>query len=71
MAIRRVTKGFNSKVNCDARTYSYTLPTFAFAPHSEPISEDYRVPTGVIQKVNDVLKMFEGTHNYHNFTSKM
>lgn len=71
MAIRRVTKGFNSKGNCDARTYSYTLPTFAFAPHEMPISEDYRVPADVVQKVNDVLKMFEGTHNFHNFTSKV
>lgn len=71
MAIHRVTKGFNSKTNCDARTYSYTLPTFAFALHSMQISEDYRVLTDVIQKVNDVLKMFEGTHNFHNFTSKI
>ena len=24
-----------------------------------------------LMRLNDVLKMYEGTHNYHNFTSKM
>ena len=28
--IKRVTKNFNSKSACDARTYEYLLPTFAF-----------------------------------------
>lgn len=27
----RVTKGFNSKTACDARSYQYLLPTYAFA----------------------------------------
>ena len=31
-AIKRVTKNFNSKTACDARTYLYMMPTFAFAP---------------------------------------
>lgn len=31
-AIKRVTKNFNSKTACDARTYLYLTPTFAFAP---------------------------------------
>ena len=31
-AIKRVTKNFNSKTGCDARTYLYMTPTFAFAP---------------------------------------
>lgn len=26
----KTTKGFNAKTNCDARSYSYTLPTYSF-----------------------------------------
>ena len=33
--IKRVTKGFDSKNYCDSRTYSYVIPTFAFAPIEE------------------------------------
>ncbi|XP_014203245.2 tRNA pseudouridine synthase A [Copidosoma floridanum] len=33
-SIKRVTKGFNCKSKCNARTYSYTLPTYAFAPEN-------------------------------------
>lgn len=35
MAVFRVTKGFNAKLWCDARSYSYLCPTFAFAPITE------------------------------------
>ncbi|XP_046431478.1 tRNA pseudouridine synthase A [Neodiprion fabricii] len=44
--IKRVTKGFNSKSSCDARSYIYTMPTFAFAkkpPDSEVLNEEYDV----------------------------
>lgn len=70
-AVKRVTKGFNSKSNCDARTYTYTLPTVAFAPHGEQVDlESYRAPEDRIAKVNETLKLFEGTKNFHNFTSR-
>ncbi|XP_055607594.1 pseudouridylate synthase 1 homolog [Uranotaenia lowii] len=70
-AVKRVTKGFNSKSNCDARTYTYTLPTIAFASHGEkPDINSYRVPSDILDKVNETLKMYEGTKNYYNFTSK-
>ncbi|XP_048506702.1 pseudouridylate synthase 1 homolog isoform X2 [Athalia rosae] len=92
--IKRVTKGFNSKTKCDARTYEYIVPTFAFAPDSlcpnlskenfdidekvEALSTidgqpffEYRVSPEIINRVNSVLKLYEGTHNFHNFTSKI
>lgn len=28
--VARTTKGFNAKTNCDARSYSYTLPSYTF-----------------------------------------
>lgn len=34
---RRVTRSFHAQKNCDYRTYSYTLPTFAFAKSDEVI----------------------------------
>ncbi|XP_058450001.1 pseudouridylate synthase 1 homolog [Malaya genurostris] len=70
-AVKRVTKGFNSKSNCDARTYTYTLPTAAFALYNEKVNiSSYRLPEDRLQKVNDTLKLFEGTKNFHNFTSR-
>ena len=43
MDIRRVVRSFNSKNFCEARTYSYLMPTFAFAS-LEDTSESYRLP---------------------------
>lgn len=94
--LKRATKGFNCKSQCNARTYTYTLPTFAFAPDDpklvssekwadeeiakrtkeleiidgKPFTE-YRITPEIIDKVNEVLKVFEGTHNFHNFTARV
>lgn len=93
--IKRVTKGFNSKNQCDARTYRYVIPSFAFASEDmnllkvgeereldvdERIKQistidgksyiDYRLTVESIDRLNSILKLLEGTHNFHNFTSK-
>lgn len=68
--IRRVTKGFSSKNSCDGRTYSYTCPTFAFAPSEASIDFNYRIDSDVVDRMNETLKKFLGCHNYHNYTSK-
>ncbi|KAH8381471.1 hypothetical protein KR093_005391, partial [Drosophila rubida] len=71
--VERVTKGFNAKDQCNARTYTYTLPTVAFALSSEesqPEQDTYRIPPELLEKVNETLKLYEGTKNFHNFTSK-
>lgn len=69
--LKRVTKGFNAKDQCNSRTYSYTLPTIAFADQSDkaPLSE-FRATPEHLAKVNETLKLFEGTRNFHNFTSR-
>ncbi|XP_053693611.1 pseudouridylate synthase 1 homolog [Sabethes cyaneus] len=70
-AVKRVTKGFNSKSNCDARTYAYTLPTIAFASNDEEVDiKTYRLPEERLRTVNTTLKLYEGTKNFHNFTSR-
>lgn len=69
--VKRVTKGFNSKEKCDARTYTYTLPTISFADHEQDVSMDtYRLSDEKLDKLNGLLKLFEGTKNFHNFTSR-
>lgn len=69
--LKRVTKGFNAKEKCNARTYSYTLPTISFAQSKEPVDmKTYRCDNTTLAKVNETLQHFVGTHNFHNFTSR-
>nr|XP_037282602.1 tRNA pseudouridine synthase A-like isoform X1 [Rhipicephalus microplus] len=67
--IKRTTRGFNCKNNCDYRTYSYMLPSFSFAPPGVTPDESYRISNERIEEVNKVLALYKGCHNYHNFTS--
>ncbi|XP_075984626.1 pseudouridine synthase 1 isoform X2 [Anticarsia gemmatalis] len=70
--VKRVTNKFNSKSKCNARTYSYTLPTYVFEPSLETVEErkQYRIPEDKIEKVKKVLEIYKGTKSYHNFTEK-
>ncbi|KAL0965402.1 hypothetical protein UPYG_G00280800 [Umbra pygmaea] len=72
LGLKRVTGGFNSKNNCDARTYSYMLPTVAFAPkdYDTHNSAAFRLDPGTLQIVNRLFASYKGTHNFHNFTSQ-
>lgn len=68
---KRVTKGFNCKDQCNARTYSYTLPSVSFAPNDEEVDmKTYRLNETILARINETLKLFEGTKNFHNFTSR-
>lgn len=70
-AVKNVTKGFNSKQTCDARSYSYTLPTYIFTKDDEQFSETtFRLSPERFEELNKVLGLYEGTRNYHNFTIK-
>lgn len=69
MGCKRVTQAFDAKNFCDARTYSYLMPSFTLCPLQEATREDYRVPKDVIKSFNSILEGFMGTHNFHNFTS--
>ena len=42
IALKRVTKSFDSRHNCSARTYEYLMPTYAFAPF-RLTSLEYRI----------------------------
>lgn len=69
MGLKRATKNFNAKLTCDARIYSYILPTYAFSNSKEETVENYRIPESCLQEVNRILNMFQGTHSFHNFTA--
>ncbi|XP_026500207.2 pseudouridylate synthase 1 homolog isoform X1 [Vanessa tameamea] len=70
--IKRATNKFNSKSKCNARTYSYTLPTYVFEPSlsSEQERKRYRITAEKMTKVNEILGYYKGTKSYHNFTEK-
>lgn len=72
LGLKRVTQGFNSKNNCDARTYSYMLPTVAFSPKDYDTDNiaAFRLEPETLQKVNRLFTCYKGTHNFHNFTSQ-
>lgn len=70
--IKRVTNKFNSKTKCDARTYSYTLPTYVFdsALVTNEDRRKYRITKEKLDEIDKVLSVYKGTKCYHNFTEK-
>ncbi|XP_073424674.1 pseudouridylate synthase 1 homolog [Dendrobates tinctorius] len=67
--VKRTTKGFNSKLMCDARTYSYTLPTFALSRDTISVPDSsFRLSRDDFHYVNRLLSFYKGTHSFHNFT---
>jgi len=68
-AVVRATKNFNCQSQADARTYLYLLPTFAFAPCEEVVTEAWRCGPDTIHRVNNVMKHYVGSFYYHNYTS--
>lgn len=70
VSIRRATGSFHAQKACDSRTYSYTLPTFAFADCDSLTNSAYRITPERIEEINALLNVYIGTHNFFNYTSK-
>ncbi|CAH0596481.1 unnamed protein product [Chrysodeixis includens] len=70
--IKRVTNRFNSKSKCNARTYSYTLPTYVLEPSlvTDEERKQYRISEEKQEQIRKVLEVYKGTKSYHNFTEK-
>ena len=68
--IKRVTGGFNSKLSCDYRSYTYIAPSFAFTPVDKEVTDSFRITSEIVNEVNEVLALFKGTHRFHNFTAR-
>lgn len=62
LTIRRATPSFHCQKKCDYRTYSYTIPTFAFAGTDSLTQPSFRMTPERRQEVNDVLKCFVGKY---------
>lgn len=69
MDVKRTTGGFNSKHHCNYRTYMYLLPTYSFQSIEEITTEKYRITDEKLKEINEMLAVYKGTHNFHNFTS--
>lgn len=68
MGAKRVIATFDAKNHCDARTYSYLMPSFTLAPANVEVNESYTVDKATLKSFNDVLQGYVGTHVFHNFT---
>nr|XP_039268274.1 tRNA pseudouridine synthase A-like isoform X1 [Styela clava] len=68
--LRKATRSFHAKSYVDQRTYSYTMPTFAFDTNvsTDDIST-YRIDEEKLKSVRSYLYRYKGTHSFHNFTS--
>jgi len=69
ISAKRVTKFFDAKNFCDGRTYSYLMPSYALCPFDELTTEAFRIKDQTINEFNEILSIYIGTHNYHNFTA--
>ncbi|KAL7673182.1 hypothetical protein ACOME3_008051 [Neoechinorhynchus agilis] len=61
----RACQSFNSKRNCDSRTYCYVLPTYCLAHVTDQsmIDLSYRISPETLSKARRLFKMFNGSHN--------
>ncbi|EJW88677.1 RNA recognition domain-containing protein [Wuchereria bancrofti] len=69
LGVRRAIRSFKAHKNCDKRTYSYTLPTYAFARANELTNSGFRMSETSMAELNDLLALYKGTHNFFNYTS--
>ncbi|UXI20133.1 BCL-6 corepressor [Sarcoptes scabiei] len=67
--LKKATKYFDCKNFCDARTYCYLLPSFSICKISDTSIDSFRCSKELIQDFNDILSLYIGTKNFHNFTA--
>lgn len=68
LALKQTTPKFDARTYCNARTYSYTLPTIAFGHYTDQTSlEHFRVTPSQMQRANEILSLYKGNTNFHNY----
>ena len=65
--VTRVGKSFRPREICGYREYEYLIPLDMLRPIGSPKGDPFDEEV-VIGKLQEVLKMYEGTNNFHNFT---
>lgn len=69
--MERVTPKFDARFSCTARTYSYTLPSIAFSQYNDQtIMQNYRITSERLSRANEILGLYRGYTNFHNYTVK-
>eukprot|EP01133_Synstelium_polycarpum_P002474 gene2474-2815_t len=69
--IKRVNNTFHAKNCVDRRSYIYVTPTYAFQPlFATNKPDNYVFDERERKRINNVLALYNGTHRYHNFTSR-
>lgn len=69
--MKKVTPKFDARFNCTARTYSYTLPTIAFSHYNDQTeTKNFRITADQLQRANQILGLYKGNTNFHNYTIK-
>lgn len=59
-------KSFHAKNSIDYRIYEYILPYYAFKSINS--TNNFQFNKIILDKINKLLNLYEGTHNFHNFT---
>lgn len=68
--VMRTTRSFDAKLSCSHRTYLYLLPTFTLTPVNQFVFlQNTRVEPAQIDKFRAAMRMYIGTHRFHNFTN--
>jgi len=67
-SVTKVGKGFRPRDACSFREYEYVLPVRMLEPLGPNASSHPHDEARAIEAFFRVLKKFEGTHNFHNFT---
>ncbi|KAJ6633882.1 tRNA pseudouridine synthase A [Pseudolycoriella hygida] len=69
--LKQVVSGFHARYYCRSRTYTYTLPSIAFSHYNDQASQrEYRLSSDKLKLVNELLQLYKGLLNFHNFTIK-
>lgn len=71
IAIRRVTKKFDSKNSARCRFYEYLIPISVFKKPSEKTDCSEEFDNKILEKINIITKKFIGSKNFHNYSRKM
>lgn len=67
--MKPVTDNFNARHFCRDRTYTYTLPSIAFCHYNDQVSQrEYRISSDKLTHINELLQIYKGSKNFHNFT---
>lgn len=69
--IQRALSGFHAKNAVDYRIYEYLYPTYGLKPILQNSNADWKFDSHMHEWVNRLCKLYEGTHNFWNFTVDM